>query len=338
MSDLDFFLPLSDVRAEITRLATVHQNECAPLGAPHVEVIPGGTHAAWQGGAYLECQEAWLSPSDYGLRIRWSRPGSQGERCWRLSPWCAPADRLVFPGERVRGETRETVGQLTLSEAATVPCSKHTGSMLADCGCKPLAEVLGEDLPWEVTGKWKRPAQEQAATVAAPPAEPGAALKGGSVGPAGGLSDRARAVLEQAAAEDHAADVAAGLAEPSVGASQAEWDEHRARPRGWVVACEECQRVTAEDVVPDSVCGECGGEVELREWPDLEPNARALETIGHLEQVVRKARKAKELASCQVCCRPIRVGTRYLSPPGNSPRRRIHSMCVEAMSRAEGPV
>ncbi len=151
MSDSAFFLGLADVRAEVQRLSTVHTNECAPLGVPHVEPIHCGSHAVWKGGAYLECQEGPLASGLYGVRIRWSRPGSQGERCWAMSPWCAPVDRLVFPGERERGETRATVGRLTLSEAATVPCSRHPGSMLADCGCKPLAEVLGEDLPWEVS-------------------------------------------------------------------------------------------------------------------------------------------------------------------------------------------
>lgn len=210
VSDSQFYLPLADVREEVARLATVHQNECAPLGAPSVAVVLGGTHATWSDGSYLECQEAPAADGSYAIRVRWWRPGmaSPEQRCWRLSPWCAPADSVAFLGELVKGAPRQSVGELTWAEVrdAGLSCDMHKAPRVW-CGCRAgqgglsTAEALGVSGDWaEVMERDPRggctihgpvcdggpPDCEQAETVSAPPAQAGAApAKGGSVGLAG---------------------------------------------------------------------------------------------------------------------------------------------------------
>ena len=360
MSDQSFFLPLADVRQEVQRFVTVNVNENAPVAALPPEVIYGGSRASWANGAWLECQEAPLADGSYAIRVRWWRP-SMPEPCaqsWTLSPWCAPASAVTFPGELVKGEARASAGELTWAEVRDqgLTCDRHMARRVW-CGCRAgqgglsTAEALGASADWaeamERVVEVERP-KTNAETVSAPSPTPVSALKGGS----GGGGEGSQGFV------DGSVEVDAERGVILVGKAQApamkpptrevlvrevgdgEWDEHvRAKCNSlWVIRCDDCQRRFTHDVVPDSVCQECGGEVELCEWPDLEPNARALETIGQLEQVVRRARKAKELAACQVCCSPIREGGRYLSPPKNSPRRRIHALCVEALARVEGPV
>lgn len=316
MSDSQFFVPLEDARAEVQRLATVVENLGAASQIVEASPVYGGGYKRWADGSWYECQEAILSDGTYAIRIRWRLPEREPEeRCWRLSPWCAPEVRLAFPGELVKGEARASAGELTWAEVRDqgLSCDRHTSPRVW-CGCRAgqgglsTAEGLGVSREWEEvmdrTQKWKRPALDLAGA------------DGVAFGPEclGG---------EDFLSSDPAQDV------PRLGV---------AIGAAWIVQCHPCGDPweSPREEVPDSRCENCGEPVRLLQAPLLEPNERGVETLGRLTDEEHKtSQRGDSLCACQVCGGAIAKGDHFRAPPRSksgalSRSRRVHAMCAKA--------
>lgn len=257
-----------------------------------------------QGAVQQLASGAWIEVTSDGntTRYRWG-DGKIGthERAFTRSFYYAeepPWEAFTWPHERKPREHRKAPGELTYSEAMTVPCDRHRGSMLGECGCRGMAAELATDFDFSTGGP-----QHQSAGTNRPPVE------------------------EPPQAE--AAGAAMGGSAPAVEALAF---------YAWEVRCggDNCShhRLVQRRRPPEPVCPDCGDELELERWPSMPISPKARECLDKCDGVVRLVRRKAKGIPCEVCLQPgWEKGNRYFSR-GEDDKRRIHALCLEVAARS----